>query len=443
VVTGYGTVDGRKVFVFAQDFTVFGGSLSGAYAQKICKVMDLAMKIGAPGHRPQRLRRRAHPGGRRVASRATPTSSCATRSPRAWCRRSRADPRALRGRRGVLARHHRLHLMVEGTTSYMFITGPDVIKTVTHEEVTKEELGGATTHASKSGVAHFAAERRARRPSPAPRAALVPAVEQRRRPAPVSPLTTTRRRREAALGTLVPVNPNKPYDIDRHQAGRRRRHFFEVHKATPRTSWWASRASTAARWASWPTSPLCSPGASTSTPASRPRASCASATASTSPWSPSSTCPASCPGTDQEYGGIIKHGAKLLYAYAEATVPKITVITRKAYGGAYDVMASKHIRADINYAFPTAEIAVMGPDGAVNIIFRDEIDQGRRPGRRQARFVADYRDKFANPFKAAELGLHRRGHPPEDLPPRLDGGPRDAQGQARPNPRKKHGNIPL
>ena len=292
----------------------------------------------------------------------------------------------------------------------MFITGPEVIKTVTHEEVTKEELGGATTHATQ--------ERRLRtspRPTSctciaqAPRAALVharqqhggPAASGRRSDPPIAPTP--------ALDTIVPLESNKPYDIKEIiRAVVDDGQFFEVHEdyAKNIVVGFARFGGRAGRHRREPA------GAPRGLPRHRrvdrrPRGSCGSATASTSRSSRSSTCPASCPGTNQEYGGIIKHGAKLLYAFAEATVPKITVITRKAYGGAYDVMASKHIRADVNVAYPAAEIAVMGPEGAVNIIYRSELDKiADETARAEARaeFIDEYRETFANPYKAAVLG---------------------------------------
>ena len=298
-------------------------------------------------------------------------------------------------------------LMVE-STSYMFITGPDVIKTVTHEEVTKEELGGAHTHAARSGVAHFAvADERAcldAHPRAARRTCRRTTPRIRRRVATQDPAD----REEPALDTLVPADSNKPYDIKQVITARRRRRaassrsspsYAHEHRGRLRAHRGAHRS------ASSPTSRRTWPAASTSTRRSRRARFVRFCDCFNIPLVTFVDVPGFLPGTEQEYGGIIKHGAKLLYAFAEATVPKVTVITRKAYGGAYDVMASKHIRADINFAYPTAEIAVMGPDGAVNIVYRNELEKAAGPGRGQgARYVAEYREKFANPYKAAALG---------------------------------------
>ena len=403
VVTGYGTVDGRKVCVFAQDFTVFGGSLSGAYASKICKVMDMAMKVGAP------VVGLNDSGGARIQEGVESLAGYAD----IFLRNTLAS--------GVIPQISAIMgpcaggavyspaitdfiLMVEGT-SYMFITGPDVIKTVTHEEVTKEDLGGALTHNSKSGVAHFA--------SPDDRAALQTVRQllsylpsNNADDPPRIPCNDPIDREAPQLDALIPLESNRPYDIkevitavvDHGQ-------LLEVH-----ASYAMNMVCAFARIGGRPI------GIVANQPAVL--AGCLDIDASVKaarfvrfcdcfniPLVTFVDVPGFLPGTDQEYGGIIKHGAKLLYAFAEATVPKITLITRKAYGGAYDVMASKHIRADINLAYPTAEIAVMGPDGAVNIIYRKEIDQSADPAATKARFVEEYRAKFANPFKAAELGF--------------------------------------
>ena len=374
VVTGYGTVFGRKVFVFSQDFTVFGGSLSEVFAEKICKVMDMAVKLRLPGDRHQRLRRRADPGGRRLA------------------RRLRGD--LLAQRAGVGRRPADLSLvmgpcaggavyspamtdfvfMVEGS-SYMFITGPDVVKTVTGEEVTFEELGGAATHASKSGVAHFT--------SPDEEACLedaryllsfLPQNNDERPPyaAPTDPVD-----REDARARHARPRPSEQAvrHARRDQARRRRRRVPRGARALGgehRRA--ASRGSAATRSASSATSRARSPACSTSTSSNKAARFVRTCDAFNIPLVTFVDVPGFLPGTAQEWGGIIRHGAKLLYAYCEATVPKLTVITRKAYGGAYDVMSSKHVRADFNFAWPTAEVAVMGPEGAVNIVFRHELE---------------------------------------------------------------------
>src|SRR5437773_180768 len=323
VVTGHGTIDGRLVFIFSQDFTVFGGSLSGAFAEKVVKIMDLAMKAGAP------VIGLNDSGGARIQEGVVSLAGYAD----IFLRNVLAS--------GVIPQISVImgpcaggavyspamtdFILMVKNTGYMFITGPDVIRTVTHEEVTQEELGGADTHNTRSGDAHF-------------------------------------------------VRFCDCFNIPRVT-------FVDV--------------------------------------------------------------PGFLPGTAQEFGGIIKHGAKLLYAFCEATVPKITVITRKAYGGAYDVMSSKHIRGDVNLAYPTAEIAVMGPDGAVNIIFRNEIERAKDPAAERERLVADYRRTFANPYKAAELGYIDEILQPADTRPRLIGALEMLQNKRDRNPPKKHGNIPL
>jgi len=441
VVTGWGTVDGRKVCVFAQDFTVFGGSLSGAYAQKICKIMDLALKIGAP------VIGLNDSGGARIQEgveslagyadiflRNTLTSGVVPQISAILgpCAGGAVYSPAITD----------FIFMVEGT-SYMFITGPDVIKTVTHENVTKEELGGATTHASKSGVCHKVA------PDDGACIALLRELlsylpqnntEEPPRRASADPVD----RDVPALDTMIPVDSNKPYDIrDVIRAVVDDGTLFEIHEAYARNI-----VVGFARVG----------GRSVGVVANQPMflAGCLDIQASLKaarfvrfcdcfniPLVTLVDVPGFLPGVQQEYGGIITHGAKLLYAFAEATVPKITVITRKAYGGAYDVMASKHIRADVNLAFPTAEIAVMGPDGAVNIIHRGEIEKSADPAATRAAFVNDYRDKFANPYKAAELGFVDEVIYPRQLRRRLHEALELLKDKRDSNPRKKHGNIPL
>jgi propionyl-CoA carboxylase beta chain len=328
-------------------------------------------------------------------------------------------------------------------TSYMFITGPDVIKTVTHEEVTKEELGGALTHAQKSGVAHFVAD---------DEASVIRTVREllsyipsnNAEDPPFVPTDDPVDRADPILETLVPANANKPYDIKEIiRAVVDDRHFFEVqeHYAQNMVIGFARIG-----------------GRSVGLVANQPMvlAGCLDIGASIKaarfvrfcdafniPLVTFVDVPGFLPGTDQEWGGIIKHGAKLLYAFAEATVPKVTVITRKAYGGAYDVMASKHIRADINYCYPTAEIAVMGPDGAVNIIFRKDIDEADDPVAKKDELVGSYRETFANPYKAAELGYVDEVIRPEHTRARLAAALQMLENKRQENPPKKHGNIPL
>ena len=441
VVTGYGQVEGRQVFVYAQDFTVFGGSLSHAHAEKICKVMDLAMQVGAP------VVGLADSGGARIqegveslggyadiflrntlASGVVPQISCIMGP----CAGGAVYSPAITD----------FVFMVQDK-SYMFITGPDVIRTVTHEEVTKEDLGGARAHNVKSGVAHFIA------PDDST------CIEQVRELLSFIPSNNAEdgrvrechddpSRRAPELANIVPSSPSKPYDVKLIiRAAVDDGYFFEVQElfATNMVVGFARLA-----------------GRSVGIVANQPAvlAGCLDIGASVKaarfvrfcdcfniPLITLVDVPGFLPGTDQEHGGIIKHGAKLLYAFAEATVPKITVITRKAYGGAYDVMASKHIRADINYAFPTAEIAVMGPEGAVNIIFKAEIAASAKPDETRARLIAEYRATFANPYRAAELGYIDEVIAPELLRPRLVRALDMLHDKRQTNPPRKHGNIPL
>src|SRR5688500_4783150 len=370
VVTGYGNIDGRLVYVFAQDFTVFGGSLSGAYAQKICKIMDLAMKVGAPviglndsgGARIQEgvesLAGYADIFTRNVLASGVVPQISAIMGP---CAGGAVYSPAMTD----------FILMVEGT-SYMFITGPDVIKAVTHEEVTKDALGGAHTHASRSGVAHFAA---ADEPSALStiRELISFMPSNNMEDPPVRPTRDPADREEPRLDTMVPRESHRPYDIKEIIAavvddG----HFLEVQPELA--------LNIVCAFARLDGRPV---GVVANQPAHLAGVLDIDASVKAARFVRFCDCfniplvtfvdvPGFLPGTSQEYGGIIKHGAKLLYAFTEATVPKVTVITRKAYGGAYDVMASKHVRADMNFAYPSAEIAVMGPEGAVNIVFRSE-----------------------------------------------------------------------
>ena len=444
VVTGHGTIEGRKVCVFAQDFTVFGGSLSGAYAGKICKLMDLATRIGAPviglndsgGARIQEgvesLAGYAEIFTRNVLASGVVPQISAILGP---CAGGAVYSPAITD----------FILMVEDT-SYMFITGPDVIKTVTHEEVTKDELGGAQTHASRSGVAHFAE---------ADELSCLARVRELLSYMPLNNMEDPPRiectdpidRADAELDSLIPTESNQPYDmtsvINRVVDDGK---FLEV------ASEFAKNIVVGfARLG----------GISVGVVANQPAhlAGCLDIDASTKaarfvrfcdcfniPLVTFVDVPGFLPGTSQEFGGIIKHGAKLLYAYAEATVPKITLITRKAYGGAYDVMASKHIRADMNFAYPRAEIAVMGPEGAVNIIFRAQlaaIDDPSEREKERARFIADYRERFANPYKAASLGYIDEILLPRNTRRTLIQSLEMLSSKRQKNPPRKHGNIPL
>ncbi len=441
VVTGYGTVDGRQVFVFSQDFTVFGGSLSSAFSEKVCKVMDLAMKTGCPvvgmndsgGARIQEgVESLAGYGEiflRNVLSSGVVPQISAIMGP---CAGGAVYSPAMTD----------FIFMVE-SSSYMFITGPDVIKTVTHEEVSMQELGGAATHNATSGVAHFA--------SPdedecfhSIRELLSYLPSNNMEDPPFQPTTDDPNRRDEALNQIVPDNPNRPYDVTaiiRSVADEQ--HFFEVQKDYARNI-----VIGFARLGGQPV------GIVANQPAFLAGVLDIDASVKGSRFVRFCDCfnipivsfidvPGFLPGTSQEYGGIIRHGAKLLYAYCEATVPKISIITRKAYGGAYVVMSSKAIRGDINLAYPTGEVAVMGPDGAVNIIFRNAIKDAQDQAAERTKLVEDYRQTFANPFKAAELGYIDEIIMPADTRPRLIQALTMLQNKREKNPPKKHGNIPL
>ncbi|NTX06016.1 MULTISPECIES: acyl-CoA carboxylase subunit beta [Myxococcus] len=441
VVTGYGTVEGRQVFVFAQDFTVFGGSLSGAYAQKICKIMDMATRVGAP------VIGLNDSGGARIQEGVESLAGYAD----IFLRNTLAS--------GVVPQISLImgpcaggavyspaitdFIMMVKDTSYMFITGPDVIKTVTHEEVSKESLGGALTHNQKSGVAHFAAETE--------QAAIVMTREllsflpsNNQEDPPAQPCDDDPFRAEESLKTIVPSNPNKPYDIkDIIKAVVDNKHFFEVQEHFARNivvGFARMNGKSVGIVANQPAFLAGVLDIDASVKAARFVRFC---DCFNIPLITFVDVPGFLPGTDQEWGGIITHGAKLLYAFAEATVPKITIITRKAYGGAYDVMASKHIRADINYAYPTAEIAVMGPEGAVNIIFRNELLKAKDAAAERTKLVNDYREKFANPFKAAELGYIDEVIRPEETRTKVIRALEMLKDKRQENPPRKHGNIPL
>ena len=441
VVTGYGMVDGRKTFVFAQDFTVFGGSLSGAYAQKICRVMDQAMKVGAP------VIGLNDSGGARIQEGVESLAGYAD----IFLRNTLAS--------GVIPQISAIMgpcaggavyspaitdfiLMVEGT-SYMFITGPEVIKAVTHEEVTKEDLGGATTHASKSGVCHLT--------SPDDKMCIAQVRQllsflpsNNHEDAPFKPTQDPPLREVPELDAMIPTESNKPYDVkDVIRAVVDEGNLFEIAEqyAMNIVIGFARIGGRAVGVVA--NQPQVLAGVldiDASMKAARFVRFC---DCFNIPLVTLVDVPGFLPGTEQEYGGIIKHGAKLLFAFAEATVPKVTVILRKAYGGAYDVMASKHIRADVNLAFPTAEIAVMGPDGAVNIVRRNEIAQSKDPAKARAEFVADYKEKFANPYKAAELGFIDEVIYPRTLRARLHRSLELLKDKRDSNPPKKHTNIPL
>lgn len=441
VVTGYGTISGRHVYVFAQDFTVFGGSLSATQAKKICKVLDLALKNGKP------VIGLNDSGGARIQE---GVESLAGYAEIFW-RNTMAS--------GVVPQISAImgpcaggavyspgltdFIFMVKNSSYMFLTGPDVIKTVTHEEVTMEELGGAVTHSTKSGVCHFTAD---------DEKSCLLLIRELLSFLPSNnvddvPLVTTSDpadRKDTKLRSLIPENSRQAYDMNEViEAVVDDNYFFEVHKdyAKNMVVGFATLK-----------------GRSVGIVANQPKvlAGCLDNNASVKAARFVRFCdafnipiisfvdvPGFLPGTEQEFGGIIRHGAKLLYAFSEATVPKITLITRKAYGGAYDVMASKHLRADINYAFPTAEIAVMGPDGAVAIIHRGAINKADDPAAEKARLVQEYSDTFATPYKAAEMGFIDEVIYPEDTRMRLIQALDMLKDKRDKLPHKKHGNIPL
>jgi propionyl-CoA carboxylase beta chain len=441
VVTGYGRIDGRLVYVFSQDFTVFGGSLAEAHAEKICKVMDLAVRNGAP------IIGLNDSGGARIQEGVVSLGGYAD----IFLRNTLAS--------GVVPQISAILgpcaggavyspaitdfiYMVRGI-SYMFVTGPNVVKTVTHEDVTMEHLGGADTHATISGVAHFAYDSEL---------ACLSAIRELFRYIPSNnlgdpprgPATDPRDRRDDALLDIVPDNPNKPYDM--HEIIRRvvdDGELYEVQREYAQNI-------------------ICGfahlGGHSVGVVANQPavlagvldiNASLKGARfirfcdAFNIPLVTFEDVPGFLPGVAQEHGGIIKHGAKLLYAYCEATVPKLTVITRKAYGGAYDVMSSKHIRGDVNLAWPTAEIAVMGPKGAVEILFRKEIAESPDPEAAMEEKLAEYREMFAHPYIAAARGYVDDIIDPRETRLRLIDALDTLQSKRDRNPPKKHGNIPL
>lgn len=441
VVTGYGQVDGRLTYVFAQDFTVFGGSLSGAYAQKICKVMDLAVKVGAP------VIGLNDSGGARIQEGVSSLAGYAD----IFYRNTRAS--------GVVPQISAIlgpcaggavyspaitdFIFMVQETSYMFITGPDVVKTVTSQDVTKQDLGGSHVHMETSGVSHFdCVSEEACIAQIRELLSFLPSNNAE--DAPIIPTSDSPNRRDAKLDEIIPDKATKPYNIkDIIHCVVDDGYFFEVQDGFARNI-----VIGFARLDGRPVGIVANQpdhlsgvlDINASLKAARFVRFC---DAFNIPLITFVDVPGFLPGVDQEYGGIIKHGAKLLYAYAEATVPKITVITRKAYGGAYDVMSSKHIGGDINLAYPTAEIAVMGPDGAVNIIFRNELIKADDPVQKKNELVEHYRETFANPFKAAELGYIDEVIMPTDTRPRLIQSLHMLQNKRGDNPPKKHGNIPL
>jgi propionyl-CoA carboxylase beta chain len=441
VVTGSGRIDGRLVYAFAQDFTVFGGSLSETNAAKIVKIMDLAMKMGAP------IVGLNDSGGARIQEGVLSLGGYAD----IFLRNTLAS--------GVVPQISAImgpcaggavyspaitdfNVMVDGT-SYMFVTGPDVIKTVTHEEVTKDELGGAMTHNATSGVAHFAV--------PDDRACLrlirellsyMPSnnVDDPPRVETSDPVD----REDPALDTLVPASPNQPYDmLDLIHAIADEGAFLEVHRHYAKNiivGFARLGGRSVGIVANQPAHLAGTLDIDASVKGARFVRFC---DAFNIPLVTFEDVPGFLPGTVQEYGGIIRHGAKLLYAFAEATVPKLTVITRKAYGGAYCVMSSKHIRTDANFAWPGAEIAVMGPEAAVNILYKRELEKATEPEAARAERVAEFREKFANPYIAAARGFVDEVIHPRETRSKLIAALSGLETKRDKNPPKKHGNIPL
>ncbi len=441
VITGYGRVNGKLVYVYSQDFTVFGGSMSRTQANKICKIMDLAIKNGAP------LIGLNDSGGARIQEGVESLAGYAD----IFVRNTMASgliPQ-ITGIMGpcaggaVYSPSITDFVFMVKNSSFMFVTGPDVIKAVTHEEVTKDALGGAITHSQKSGVAHFACEDD--KHTLLMIRELMGFLPSNNLDDP--PMLPTRDRPDRLcddLNKLIPDNPKKPYDmlalinevVDEH-------YFLEVHKNFAQNIIVGFARLN---------------GRSVGIVANQPQvlAGCLNIEASRKAARFIRFCdafnipvvsfvdvPGFLPGTEQEWNGLITHGAKLLYAYAEATVPKITLITRKAYGGAYIVMGSKLLRSDINLAFPTAEIAVMGAEGAVNVIFREEISKAKNPEQERARLIKDYEDKFSSPYISAELGLTDEVIEPALTRKRLIESLEMLKNKRDINPPKKHGNIPL
>lgn len=446
VVTGYGTIGGKRVCVFSQDFTVFGGSLSGAHAAKICKVMDMAVKNGMP------IIGLNDSGGARIQEGVESLGGYAE----IFWRNVQAS--------GVIPQISVILgpcaggavyspaitdfiFMVE-STSYMFVTGPDVIKTVTHEDVSKEDLGGAESHSEKSGVAHFVCpDERACLQSVRKLVGLLPSNNLDGTPSVTGRASDPEDRPCVGIPKVLPDSPNQPYDVrlimsevvDHGE-------FTEVHAQYAKNLVVAFARMGGRTVGVIGNQPMHLAGCLDIDASIKGARFIRFCDAFNIPIVTFVDVPGFLPGTAQEHGGIIKHGAKLLYAYAEATVPKLAVITRKAYGGAYDVMSSKHIRSDLNFAYPTAEIAVMGAEGAINILYRKEIAAAEKAGKLQQernRLVELYREKFANPYKAAELGYIDEVIVPEQTRRLLIEGLNVLAGKRERVPARKHGNIPL
>lgn len=441
VVTGWGTVDGRLVYVYSQDFTVLGGSLGEVHAAKVCKILDMAMKNGAP------VIGLNDSGGARIQEGVVSLGGYAD----IFLKNTLAS--------GVIPQVSAImgpcaggavyspaltdFIFMVRNSSYMFVTGPNVVKSVTHEDVTFEELGGADVHASTSGVCHYVAE------SEADCLALIRVLlsylpQNNMEDPPFVPTSDDTLRTEAELDTIVPADPSKPYDMRQIirlivDDGV----FFELHENYAKNiviGFARLGGHSVGLVANQPSVLAGVLDIDASDKAARFVRLCDSFNV---PILTLVDVPGFMPGTSQEHGGIIRHGAKLLYAYCEATVPKVTIVTRKAYGGAYDVMSSKHIRGDVNLAWPSAELAVMGPEGAVGIIFRKELAQADNPEQRKAELVTEYRQKFANPYIAAQRGYLDAVIEPRLTRPRVINALEMLANKRDNNPPKKHGNIPL
>jgi len=442
-ITGFGRIDARLVYVFAQDFTVFGGSLSLANASKICKIMDLAMRVGAP------VIGLNDSGGARIQEGVLSLAGYAD----IFLRNTLAS--------GVIPQISAImgpcaggavyspaitdFIFMTRDTSYMFVTGPDVIKTVTHEDVTKQELGGALTHNATSGVAQFMAR------DDAECLAMIRELmsflpSNNLEDPPRRACTDSAERTDAALDRLVPADPMQPYDIkDAIQAVVDDNYFFEVHEQYAKNIVVGFARLDGRPIGIVANQPAVLAGVLDINASVKGARFVRFCDAFNIPLLTFEDVPGFLPGTQQEFGGIIKHGAKLLFAFAEATVPKITVITRKAYGGAYCVMASKHIRTDANFAWPSAEIAVMGPEGAVNIVYKHEIERAPEADRDRLRQekITEFRERFANPYVAAERGYIDAIIEPSQTRGKIIAALRALETKRDTSPKKKHGNIPL
>jgi propionyl-CoA carboxylase beta chain len=451
-LTGYGRIEGRLVFVFAQDFTVFGGSLSEANAAKIVKIMDMAMRVGVP------VIGLNDSGGARIQEGVMSLAGYAD----IFLRNTLAS--------GVIPQISAImgpcaggavyspaitdFIFMVAKTSYMFVTGPDVIKTVTHEEVTKDQLGGATTHNETSGVAHFLAHDDAECLSMI-RELLTFVPSNNVDDPPRRTTTDACDRADAELDTIVPAQSNQPYDIkDVITRVVDDGYFFEVHELFAKNLVVGFARLNGRAIGVVANQPAFLAGVLDINASDKGARFVRFCDAFNIPLVTFEDVPGFLPGTQQEYGGIIRHGAKLLYAFAEATVPKMTVITRKAYGGAYCVMSSKHIRTDVNYAWPTAEIAVMGPEGAVNIVYKRELERAAQIGkdeaertqileRERSKKIEDFRERFANPYVAAERGYVDAVIRPRETRKKLIDALEMLDTKRETNPPKKHGNIPL